>query len=141
MLKKIFPTILVIVLLGSIVSPVSAASYKTGNFNDGYEWSGWTAVYSSNTGKACKIRIRAYDMTGRRTSGHFDVQVSFDGRSITQKDDKTNFNWNMSKGYRVYYVRIRKHNFGSGWINDARNFENEGKCVYWSIEGINNCCL
>lgn len=110
----------------------------TGRFN-GYNWTGSTTVHSCNTKKTCKIKICTFDIAGWWNYGKFDYQVYGDGRYIGTYNNKSRGTFTLPKGYNTYSVRLRIHNFGSGIIAGGNNFTNQGKCVYWSIDGGTNC--
>lgn len=112
----------------------NAASVIRGCFN-GSNWTGFVNVYSSNTRKTKKIKLCTFDMIGWRSNGTIDIQVYSGNKCIYSKYKvQTVANLYLPKGYSSYKVRIRPHNYGSGWFAKGRNFENTGKCVMWSID-------
>ena len=133
--------LIVFALCGSCITTASAATWRTGNFGNGY-----TTVRLSNTKKAGYIRVRTYNCvrignhTGKCTgAGQTNAKLR-----ITLR--KTNGNWicqfnttsktklklgNDHSAYRVY-IACRQD------LGSAQNFINLGNCSHWAIECAGN---
>ena len=115
----------------------NAASVVTGNFNY-TNWTSYTNIYSKNTKKS-KIKLCTFDLGGWRSGGTIDYEVYSNGKRVDYNfyGVRTATNITLPKGYENYKIRIRPHKYNSG----ARNFENNGRCVMWSIDSKSNCWL
>ncbi len=125
----------------------SAAQTVTGCFqNDIYKWTYGTTVYSNNSRKNASVRICTFDLMGWRSGATVDVAVyNRRGNCVAYYDGyRTSRNFSLPKGSDRYTVKIRCHNYcakKNNWWNQATNFDNGGKCVYWSIDAKSNCRL
>lgn len=140
-LKRLIALVLVILTLGStLVLSASAASWRTGNFGNGY-----TTVYLNNTRQNGYIKIHTYNcVKGNHTGSCWGSGETNAKLCVTLRD--TRGNWicqfdttsrtklklgNDHSAYRVY-IACRQD------LGAAANFDNLGKCSHWAIEPVSN---
>ncbi len=139
----------------SIVQTIEAdaanVAVKRGRFQspNSNKWTGWTYINATQgkkwNGKKYykkpKIKICTFDLMGWRSGGTIDVQVYTSSGKFVKTYNKlqTAAYITLPGSYSGYKVRVRAHNYGSGIIGAGRTFENDGRCVYWSIDATSNC--
>lgn len=136
----------------------SAVQVKTGRFN-GTSYTSKVRVYARYKGWQYgrgyiyyipKIKVCTFDALGWKSSGKYDIAFC-PGKSVngfrntrwyvcSNKESGHYFEQTQFGNQLPYYdVMIKRHYFGSSGWWDTRDFDNAGKCVYWSIDATRNC--
>ena len=141
-IKKILAIFLVaLTLCGLFSATASAATWRTGNFGNGY-----TTVRLSNTSKKGYIKIRTYNCikTGFHTgkclgSGETSAKIrvtlrNTSGGWICQFNTTSKTKLTLGKDHSAYrvYIACRQD------LGTSANFINLGKCSHWAIECVSN---
>ncbi len=122
-----------------------AVDVRTGRFNNGGEsWTGWTYVEAKSGKnwrgqkyyKTPKVKICTFNSMGWRSGGTMSVQVySTSGAYVGTYKVKSGDKIKLNGGYSGYKIRIKRYVFNKF----AKDFDNTGKCVMWSIDASKNC--
>ena len=140
-IKKFLAMFLVaLTLCGTFSATASAATWRTGNFGNGY-----TTVRLSNTKKNGYIKIRTYNCvksgvhTGKclgagETSAKIRVTLrTTSGGWICQFNTTSKTKLKLGNDHSAYRVYIAcRQDLG------ANNFINLGNCSHWAIECVSN---
>lgn len=117
----------------------AACAVTTGGFNGDY-WSGYTYVYVKNPRKKAKIKVCAFNASGKIKSGKFKVRIATpqDYGFSDYEDVKGSGNITLNYGYSVYKIQICRNN-PYQQLNNKKTNTNRANCHWWSIDAKSNC--
>jgi len=142
--KRLLAVLLAVISVFTVFSATqlnaSAATWRTGRFDDGYYARGYTTVYltRNNKGKLQNGKIKVYSynsVTGWKTNGKLHIVLrTTGGKWICEFNTTSGSTLKLGNDHSAYRVYICAQDLKS----DAKNFINLGNCGYWAIECKSN---
>ena len=139
---------IVSVLLANMVT-VSAASWKTGCFDNGYTAKGYTTVTLNSTKKDGYIKIFTYSSNGKKTTADIHITLRDNrGKWLCEFDTKSGTKLRLARDHKAYriYVAKKYYPYNSKKIFESTfkqgdQFINDGKCQMWAINTVSGCYI
>lgn len=121
------------------ITVTKGATWKTGNFDNGYTAKGYTTVALNRNAGDGKVKIYTYDANGKKSKGEMHVILrDWNGKWLCEFDCKSGDSLDLGDNVQRYRIYIAKKRYSDKFVDQGKDFINIGNCVYWAIECTKN---